>query len=192
MVTLKRILNPITEDHQYLRKSLVPTLLETINYNQSRNIKNSRLIKRVINLANKFTGEKIEENKRLINECNEKLEEYIVKARPILIKDEKVDALFVNINGRRLTRQGFWKIIKQYKNQAKISMDITPHTLRHSFATHLLQNGADLKSIQEMLGHADISSTQIYTQLIKMNLILHLNPSYVYSYNQFWQQRSHI
>ena len=92
------------------------------------------------------------------------LQEYIENARPILIKDEETKALFVNINGKRLTRQGFWKIVKYYKEQAHITKDITPHVLRHSFATHLLQNGADLKAIQTMLGHSDISSTQVYMQ----------------------------
>ena len=92
------------------------------------------------------------------------LKEYIITARPNIIKDDKEQALFVNVNGRRLTRQGFWKIIKYYKEQAHINKDITPHVLRHSFATHLLQNGADLKSIQTMLGHSDISSTQVYMQ----------------------------
>ena len=90
------------------------------------------------------------------------LNEYVKNARPIMIKNENEKALFVNVNGKRLTRQGFWKIIKYYKEQANISKDITPHVLRHSFATHLLQNGADLKSIQVMLGHSDISSTQVY------------------------------
>ena len=89
------------------------------------------------------------------------LKEYIEEARPILIKDESVKALFVNINGQRLTRQGFWKIVKYYKEQAHITKEITPHVLRHSFATHLLQNGADLKAIQTMLGHSDISSTRV-------------------------------
>jgi integrase/recombinase XerD len=98
------------------------------------------------------------------------LKDYIEKARPILIKDESVTALFVNINGKRLTRQGFWKIIKYYKEQAHITKDITPHVLRHSFATHLLQNGADLKAIQTMLGHSDISSTQVYMQFQNENL----------------------
>ncbi|MBR3163352.1 MAG: site-specific tyrosine recombinase XerD [Clostridia bacterium] len=92
------------------------------------------------------------------------LKDYIDNARDYLIKDENETALFVNINGKRLTRQGFWKIIKYYKEQAHITKDITPHVLRHSFATHLLQNGADLKAIQSMLGHSDISSTQVYMQ----------------------------
>lgn len=92
------------------------------------------------------------------------LKEYIEESRPYLIRDESVNALFVNINGKRLTRQGFWKIVKYYKEQAHITKEITPHVLRHSFATHLLQNGADLKAIQTMLGHSDISSTQVYMQ----------------------------
>ena len=92
------------------------------------------------------------------------LKEYIEEARDILVKTASEKALFVNINGTRLTRQGFWKIIKFYKEQAHITKDITPHVLRHSFATHLLQNGADLKAIQMMLGHSDISSTQVYMQ----------------------------
>ena len=92
------------------------------------------------------------------------LKEYVNVARNILIKSEDTKALFVNVNGSRLTRQGFWKIIKYYKEQAHIAKEITPHVLRHSFATHLLQNGADLKSIQAMLGHSDILSTQVYMQ----------------------------
>ena len=92
------------------------------------------------------------------------LKEYVNNARNVLIKNEDTKALFVNVNGSRLTRQGFWKIIKYYKEQAHIAKEITPHVLRHSFATHLLQNGADLKSIQAMLGHSDILSTQVYMQ----------------------------
>jgi len=91
------------------------------------------------------------------------LQEYIT-VRASIIKNENEKALFVNMNGKRLTRQGFWKIIKFYKEQANITKEITPHVLRHSFATHLLQNGADLKSIQTMLGHSDISSTQVYAK----------------------------
>ena len=94
------------------------------------------------------------------------LKEYINDERSFML-DEGSDALFVNVNGTRLTRQGFWKIIKSYTEKANINKDITPHTLRHSFAAHLLENGADIKSLQEMLGHADVSSTQIYTSIIK-------------------------
>lgn len=95
---------------------------------------------------------------------------YIDTARNQLIKDKPVENLFVNYNGGKMTRQGFWKIIKQYAGLANIKKEITPHTLRHSFATHLLENGADLKSVQEMLGHSDISSTQIYTSVVKKHI----------------------
>lgn len=95
--------------------------------------------------------------------------DYVRNVRPQLaVEGEK--ALFVNMNGERMSRQGFWKIIKGYQEKAGIKTDITPHTLRHSFAAHLLANGADLRSIQEMLGHSDISSTQIYTQLVNQKL----------------------
>lgn len=98
------------------------------------------------------------------------LQDYMLKIRPRLINSEEEKALFVNMNGDRMSRQGFWKIIKYYQEKAEINKEITPHTLRHSFAVHLLENGADLRSIQEMLGHADISSTQIYTQVINKQL----------------------
>lgn len=95
---------------------------------------------------------------------------YINDVRPQLLERPDETALFVNLSGERMSRQGFWKIVKHYQEKAGIKKDITPHTLRHSFAAHLLENGADLKSIQEMLGHADISSTQIYAQLINQKL----------------------
>ena len=95
---------------------------------------------------------------------------YLTDIRPKMVSSAEEEALFVNISGDRMTRQGFWKIIKHYQQTAQISKDITPHTLRHSFAAHLLENGADLHSLQEMLGHSDISSTQIYTQVVKQNL----------------------
>ena len=96
--------------------------------------------------------------------------DYVRDVRPQLIADSGETALFVNMNGERMSRQGFWKIIKHYQEKAGIQKDITPHTLRHSFAAHLLENGADLRSIQAMLGHADISSTQIYSHLVKQKL----------------------
>lgn len=98
------------------------------------------------------------------------LSAYINEVRPLLLAEPQASALFVNMNGERMSRQGFWKIVKQYQEKAGISKDITPHTLRHSFAVHLLENGADLHSIQEMLGHADISSTQIYVQVVSRKL----------------------
>ena len=98
------------------------------------------------------------------------LQDYVRDYRPQIVVDPEEKALFVNMNGERMSRQGFWKIIKYYQERAGIQKDITPHTLRHSFAAHLLENGADLRSIQEMLGHADISSTQIYSHMVKQKL----------------------
>ena len=98
------------------------------------------------------------------------LSDYMKDIRPQLVLDPRESALFVNMSGERMSRQGFWKIIKYYQDKAQIDKDITPHTLRHSFAAHLLENGADLRSIQEMLGHADISSTQIYSHMVKQKL----------------------
>ena len=94
------------------------------------------------------------------------LGKYIEKVRRHMIKTNDEKALFVNCSGVRLSRQGFWKIVKYYQHKAGITVEITPHTLRHSFAAHLLENGADLNSIKEMMGHADISSTQVYTTVI--------------------------
>ncbi len=112
-------------------------------------------------------------NERLIpigKICSAALKEYIFNVRGALLRLAEENALFVNMNGLRISRQGFWKLIKQYAKQAHITKEITPHTLRHSFAAHLLENGADLQSIQSMLGHADISSTQVYAQLMSHKL----------------------
>lgn len=95
------------------------------------------------------------------------LKDYIEEHRKYLVKTKSEIILFLNCQGKPLTRQGFWKIIKSYTKKANIEKTITPHTLRHSFATHLIQNGADLKSVQEMLGHSDISTTQVYMNLSK-------------------------
>ncbi len=95
------------------------------------------------------------------------LEDYIQNVRSVIVNDLSQDVLFTNLNGQPMSRQGFWKIIKYYAKQAGIKQEITPQTLRHSFAAHLLENGAKLQDIKEMLGHSDISSTQVYAQFIK-------------------------
>lgn len=97
--------------------------------------------------------------KALSNYCN--------NVRELVVADQNTNELFTNMNGQPLTRQGLWKIIKYYADKAKIDKDITPHTIRHSFAAHLLENGAPLKDIQEILGHSDVSSTQVYAQLMR-------------------------
>lgn len=95
---------------------------------------------------------------------------YIQEVRAALISDPQEEALFVNVSGSRMSRQGFWKILKFYQAKAGIEKEITPHTLRHSFAVHLLENGADLGSLQELMGHSDISSTQMYTHMINQKI----------------------
>ena len=94
------------------------------------------------------------------------LASYLNDARPLMAVSASEDALFVNVSGVRMSRQGFWKILKYYQSKAGIEKDITPHTLRHSFAVHLLENGADLSALQELMGHSDISSTQMYASLV--------------------------
>lgn len=105
------------------------------------------------------------------------LEDYLTRVRPVIINDRRQKALFMNLNGERLTRQGFWKIIKGYAQSAGIDKDITPHTIRHSFATHLLENGAGVHDVQELLGQSGMSSANMYTQII--------NQRYKNSYNRF-------
>ncbi len=103
----------------------------------------------------------------IYDDARDAVADYLKRARNYMILDYSETALFTNMNGSRMTRQGFWKIIKAYTRSANIKKDITPHTLRHSFAAHLLENGAQLKDIKEMLGHSDISSTQVYAKLVK-------------------------
>ncbi len=98
------------------------------------------------------------------------LSKYLITTRGSLIASDEEDALFVNINGVRMSRQGFWKILKHYQATARIEKEITPHTLRHSFALHLLENGADISAVQELMGHSDISSTQLYTHMLNKKI----------------------
>lgn len=102
--------------------------------------------------------------------AQEVLKRYITRSRNALVSNPEEKALFVNLMGERISRQGLWKIIKHYTALANIEKEITPHTLRHSFAVHLLENGADLRSLQEILGYADISSTQVYADIIKSRM----------------------
>lgn len=103
--------------------------------------------------------------------ASDAIQEYLEKGRPKLVsKKHRDESLFLNHHGKGLSRQGFWKILKRLASDAGIEKELTPHTMRHSFATHLLENGADLRAVQEMLGHADISTTQIYTHVTKTRL----------------------
>ena len=98
------------------------------------------------------------------------LRAYLKDVRSSMVSSANENALFVNVGGVRMSRQGFWKILKHYQGTAHIEKEITPHTLRHSFAVHLLENGADLGSLQELMGHSDISSTQMYTHMVNQKV----------------------
>ena len=106
----------------------------------------------------------------LYDEAKKSLQRYLHEVRKEMLADPNERALFVNVGGARMSRQGFWKILKYYQTAAQIQKEITPHTLRHSFAVHLLENGADLGSVQELMGHSDISSTQLYTHMVDQKL----------------------
>lgn len=121
-----------------------------------------------VNLTNGYIRVKKKNTERHIplgNLALKCLRDYMSKVRSLLIRTEEEKTLFINTNGQKMTRQGYWKILKQYTDQAKIIKDITPHTIRHSFAVHMLQNGAEVKTVQELLGHTDVASTMMYTQM---------------------------
>lgn len=118
----------------------------------------------------KCNGQKKSRAIPIYPEALKALSVYVKDVRSSMLANPNESALFVNINGVRMSRQGFWKILKYYQTAAHIEKEITPHTLRHSFAVHLLENGADIGSLQELMGHCDISSTQLYTQMINQKL----------------------
>ena len=126
-----------------------------------------------VNLNMKFIRCSTAKKERIVpmgNKSYEAMKNYLDNVRSLMIKSDEEEALFVNCSGVRLSRQGFWKLIKHYQCSAGIEKDITPQTLRHSFAAHLLENGADIHAIQEMMGHADISSTQVYSHLMNSRI----------------------
>lgn len=118
----------------------------------------------------KCTGGKKTRLIPLYQEAAAALRAYLQDVRGAMLASPQVNALFVNVGGARMSRQGFWKILKHYQSMAHINKEITPHTLRHSFAVHLLENGADIGSVQELMGHCDISSTQLYTHMVDQHL----------------------
>ena len=148
-------------------------MLETM---YATGIRVSELIELNVNDVNietgmiRYSGAKKTRNIPLYPGALRSLSYYLREIRPGMIADPEEKALFVNISGVRMSRQGFWKIMKHYQSTAHIDKEITPHTLRHSFAVHLLENGADLGSLQELMGHSDISSTQMYTQMVNQKL----------------------
>lgn len=150
-------------------KAMLETLYATgIRVTELVNIKTSD-----VNLNTGYIKVKKKSKERAIpigNIAMKCLRDYMSNARPLLIKTEEEDTLFINTNGQQMTRQGFWKILKHYKEEANIEKELTPHTIRHSFAVHLLQNGAEIKMVQEILGHTDVASTIMYTQMADMRL----------------------
>lgn len=120
----------------------------------------------------KIAKNKISRVIKLNNSTMKYLTNYILNIRPLLTKIDADDTLFLNANGKKLTRQGFWKILKQYKDSANITKELTPHTIRHSFAVHQLVDGMDMKKLQEILGHTDIATTMMYSTFLDRNVEL--------------------
>lgn len=175
ILSSKEVLNllsqPSGSDYKSIRDKAMLELL------YATGIKVSELIElnvSEVNLQIGFLNLKTSKNERVIPiypAAVNTLQTYILNVRPALINNANETKLFTNMSGEPLSRQGFWKIVKFYANKANIKKDITPHTLRHSFAAHLLENGATLKDIKDMLGHADISTTQVYAHIMKSKYI---------------------
>ena len=175
ILTSKEVLSllsqPSGSDYKSIRDKAMLELL------YATGIKVSELIElnvSEVNLQIGFLNLKTSKNERVIPiypAAVNTLQTYILNVRPALINNANETKLFTNMSGEPLSRQGFWKIVKFYANKANIKKDITPHTLRHSFAAHLLENGATLKDIKDMLGHADISTTQVYAHIMKRKYI---------------------
>lgn len=180
--TLPKILNlqevevlldsPKTNDHYGLRDKAMLELLYATGIRVSEliglDIENVHLIMGFIRCVGKGNKERIIP---IGSKAAEAIKRYLEAGRTQFVSNKhQDDALFLNHQGNRLTRQGFWKILKKLTKEAGIQKELTPHTLRHSFAAHLLENGADIRAVQEMLGHADISTTQIYTQVSKTRI----------------------
>ena len=164
---VKLLAQPNGDDYKSIRDKAMLELM------YATGIKVTELIELTVNDLNLQIGILNMHNTRherivpIYPEAARHLNEYLKNVRPAIVLDINEDRLFTNMSGQPLSRQGLWKIIKYYAEKAGINKDITPHTLRHSFATHLLENGAKLSDIKEMLGHSDISSTQVYAQFVK-------------------------
>lgn len=159
----KLLAQPVLTDNKGIRDSAMLELIYATGIRVSELI---GLNVTDVNLEMGFIRCHNNKNERVIpmgNKAVKAVSCYISGARLFMLKSPNENALFVNCQGERISRQGFWKIIKQYQHSAGIDVEITPHSLRHSFAAHLVENGADLESLKMMMGHADISSTQIYT-----------------------------
>ena len=175
ILTSKEVLNLLSQPNGNDYKSIRDKAMLELLY--ATGIKVSELVElnvAELNLQIGFLNLKTSKNERVIPiypAAVHTLQIYITNVRPVLINNSNETKLFTNMSGEPLSRQGFWKILKYYANKANIKKDITPHTLRHSFATHLLENGASLKDIKDMLGHSDISSTQVYAHIMKNKYI---------------------
>ncbi|MDZ5471129.1 site-specific tyrosine recombinase XerD (plasmid) [Bacillus sp. 31A1R] len=170
---VERLLDtPVANDHFGLRDKAMLELLYATGIRVSEliglNIGDAHITMGFVRCIGKGNKERIIPIGRTAAEA---IQKYLDEGRPHFVsKKHRDESLFLNHHGKRLTRQGFWKILKRLTSLAGIEKELTPHTLRHSFATHLLENGADLRAVQEMLGHADISTTQIYTHVTKTRL----------------------